>query len=363
MCKALDLLADGGAWALSQRWLFWLSTTVFVLFKGQITGSDQREFRARVHPGRLIEENSPGLNLTTAAIPLYDPSNFTIVSCDQADWDLAVRILQSGRMDWLGRFCTSYQGEVNEANEKEKDTISSEKNIGPLILRGSNICLYAVRSASQGNPYYLRVEKFLKGKKANAKAFHAAQVRLGFQRSAPQNNFRRLVAAIIGKGNYCFDTVSYVPESESRIPLHLILGLLNSKLLDWYFRLGSTNSKVNEYQFNNLPCPMFADAENDADRASRKEALKALASGKSNQVVAALLPGLAKPPFSPAVKEVILEVEVPRSWLRRSRKRLWYCGRDIPPVRFGRLISFTELASPSVDESPAPKGQLVRMAS
>jgi hypothetical protein len=32
---------------------------------------------------------------------------------------------------------------------------------------------------------------------------------------------------------------------------------LNSKLLDWYFRLGSSNSKANEYQFNNLPCPLF----------------------------------------------------------------------------------------------------------
>ncbi len=60
---------------------------------------------------------------------------------------------------------------------------------------------------------------------------------------------------------------------------------------------------------------------------------------------------------------VIVEVNVPRSWLRRSRKRLWYCGRDIPPGRFGRLVTFTELAGPSVDESPSCKGQLVRMAS
>ena len=37
----------------------------------------------------------------------------------------------------------------------------------------------------------------------------------------------------------------------------MILLLLNSKLLEWYFRLGSSNSKVNEYQFNNLPCPDF----------------------------------------------------------------------------------------------------------
>ncbi len=47
---------------------------------------------------------------------------------------------------------------------------------------------------------------------------------------------------------------------------------------------------------------------------------------------------------------VIIEVDVPRSWLRRSRKRLWHCDRDIPPDRFRRVIDFAELAGSSVDE-------------
>jgi hypothetical protein len=40
----------------------------------------------------------------------------------------------------------------------------------------------------------------------------------------------------------------------------------------------------------------------------------------------------------------VLEVDVPRSWLRRSRKGLWYCPRDIPPDRFQRVLTFQELA-------------------
>src|SRR5262249_25065188 len=31
---------------------------------------------------------------------------------------------------------------------------------------------------------------------------------------------------------------------------------------------------------------------------------------------------------------VRVEGEVPRSWLRRSRKGMWYCTRDIPAARF-----------------------------
>jgi hypothetical protein len=41
---------------------------------------------------------------------------------------------------------------------------------------------------------------------------------------------------------------------------------------------------------------------------------------------------------------VVLEVDVPRSWLRRSRKGLWYCPRDIPPERIQRVLTFQELA-------------------
>ena len=41
---------------------------------------------------------------------------------------------------------------------------------------------------------------------------------------------------------------------------------------------------------------------------------------------------------------VMLEVDVPRAWLRRSRKGLWYCTRDIPADRIRRLFGFAELA-------------------
>jgi len=83
------------------------------------------------------------------------------------------------------------------------------------------------------------------------------------QRSAPQNNFRRLIAAIVNPDGFCFDTVKYVLEHLCKIDIDLLVALLNSKILDWYFRLGSTNSKVNEYQFNALPVPTISgDAGN-----------------------------------------------------------------------------------------------------
>ena len=47
---------------------------------------------------------------------------------------------------------------------------------------------------------------------------------------------------------------------------------------------------------------------------------------------------------------VILEVNVPRSWWRRNHRGIRYCVRDVPPERFKRIITFAELAGPSIDE-------------
>jgi hypothetical protein len=46
---------------------------------------------------------------------------------------------------------------------------------------------------------------------------------------------------------------------------------------------------------------------------------------------------------------VVLEVDVPRSWLRRSKKGLWYCLRNVPPDRIRRVLAFAELAGASTD--------------
>jgi hypothetical protein len=52
-----------------------------------------------------------------------------------------------------------------------------------------------------------------------------------------------------------------------------------------------------------------------------------------------------------AESTVLLEVSVPRRWLRRSaRKRLWFCPRDIGPHRIRRVLTFQDMAGVSAEE-------------
>ena len=60
---------------------------------------------------------------------------------------------------------------------------------------------------------------------------------------------------------------------------------------------------------------------------------------------------------------MVLEVDVPRGWLRRNRKRLWYSTEDVPPGRIRRVIDFAEVAASPVDDNQQRPGRaLVRGA-
>jgi hypothetical protein len=50
-----------------------------------------------------------------------------------------------------------------------------------------------------------------------------------------------------------------------------------------------------------------------------------------------------------AEQVVILEIDVPRRWLRRSRAGLWYCPRDVPPDRIRGVTTFAALARSPLD--------------
>ena len=59
---------------------------------------------------------------------------------------------------------------------------------------------------------------------------------------------------------------------------------------------------------------------------------------------------------------VVLEVEVPRGWLRRGRRRLWYSVEDVPPGRIRRVIDFAEMAGPSADDGTQGPAWAVTLA-
>ena len=305
-----------------------LSTTIFNVIKTTDAAARAAPFVSRVHPADKFDVDAESLTLSTASIPLYDPENLTVVSVGQADWDLATRVMGGGRMTRLGRVAAFFQGEVNETNARKAGVLVEDGTAGKLVVRGAAVCLYAVREASQGDDLYLLVDRFLDGKGEGTKAYHHRHARVVLQEASPQNNFRRLIAATLPAGEFVNHTVNYAPEPLCEVPLEAVVAVLNSKLAEWYFRLGSTDAHVSQYQLDVLPFPAFSDAA--ADGALRERAAALLTAGRPADVDAVLAPALIAPPFDRAVLETlaaaarkIAAVEAARGPIaRRQRSRL-----------------------------------------
>ena len=153
------------------------------------------------HRANTIDIDSPSLSVRTSEIPLYDPTNVTIRKLFAARLGSGGEDRAKPGIRRLGSICKSYQGEVNETTDRayvSRDPVEGRR----LVLRGANVCMYVLREASQGVPLYLDVNTYQKEKANSATAFHSRVERVGFQRSAPQNNYRRVIAAHVPAGEF-----------------------------------------------------------------------------------------------------------------------------------------------------------------
>ena len=341
-----------------------LSTVVFTLVHTHDKKVKCRPLISRVHQGRFVLADSPTLRLTAEEIPLYDPSNLTIVSCAQDDWDLAVRITRSGRAARLGEYAEFFQGEVNETVQRSAGNLVDKG--GRLVVRGAGVCLYVTRPASQGTDLFLNVTRFLAGARSDSKAFHHEQRRVVLQATSPQNNFRRIIAALLPEDEFCNHQINYCPEQHCALDLRLLVALLNSKLVDWYFRLGSTNAYIGHYQLCNLPCPLFRKELDKRDQEILAQALESLKRGQYAYVAETLDLGSSKPPFSPAAREVIVETAERITSIEKARGEIARAERsalDPEAQPYQDLIDrlFYAMAGLTEDESKGLEERLARM--
>lgn len=229
-----------------------LSTCVYVIRK-----SPPFTFMVRIHPGKEILEDPP-IKINYDQIKDFDKENLSIPcypKMTDRDFLLALNFIPICQGNVLGNYATSQQGEVNLTTNTE---FLSEKPNGQVVLRGAHVDRYEFHEeAKQGTPMYLDVPKFLSRHDIHTKAYDNRYIRIGYQRGAAIDNWRRIIATIISKGNFCSDTINYIINPH-QMDLFFVLSLLNSSLWEWRFRLTSTNNHVNAYEIDSMPIPFIS---------------------------------------------------------------------------------------------------------
>jgi Eco57I restriction-modification methylase len=227
-----------------------LSTCLYVLAKQE----NIREFPVRTHEGKYILEHSPKYTANQAEIEEFDPDTLSIPTVDQDAWKLALQLSESSQCVMFKMIGSPNPGEIM-FNQQFKEFLS-DTPIGEIVLRGAHIGRYEFyEKPKQGKPIYLNKTRFLekRGKNKDVKAYDHLKRRIGYQRGAAIDNYRRIIATIIQENFFCSDTVGYFVDVQ--YSLETVLAFLNSKVSEWRFGLTSTTNHVNAYEIDVIPIP------------------------------------------------------------------------------------------------------------
>ncbi len=175
--------------------------------------------------------------------------SFPIIYEESIGWDIINKIQKHKKIKEL-QYIINARGELDLT--LNKNSISDTKTSYPL-LRGVNIKDFTITQ----NDKYVH-EDFLNV--INGKQEFVKKERIICQQISNMNSFKRLKFAKISHnmilGNSCNFIALRNTLIESPLSLDYLLGVLNSYLLDWRFKITSSNNHINNYELAELPIPI-----------------------------------------------------------------------------------------------------------
>ncbi len=97
--------------------------------------------------------------------------------------------------------------------------------------------------------------------KATAKKDYIFSKRLACQQIANMAKKRRIAFSIIPENHVLANSCNFISidKNTDDIDIYYLIGILNSTLIDWYFKLTSSNNHINNYEIDNFPIPIKYD--------------------------------------------------------------------------------------------------------
>jgi len=183
-------------------------------------------------------------------------SAFRIPKVTEFEWRILEKIHFNPRLSeipWL----LNLRGEVDLTIYKDCLSIA---NTGNVLLRGNDIQRYVKRDSRKKQGFILK-EKFLRRLGNSIKIKHINERRIAGQQISNMMQRWRLKFCLVEAGTFLGNSCNYILVSKERedrdIYLLYLLALLNSCVLNWRFKLTSTNNHVNNVELGALPIKMI----------------------------------------------------------------------------------------------------------
>lgn len=213
--------------------------------------NNDKLFGLRINKERYIETNKSFSYYTLKDIESVDKVNMTIPLTENVDSKILVKVYSNSKP--LSEYGRCYTGELDMAFCKPAFTLNKDD---AKMLRGANIDRYLVKKEmSQGETFYVNRKVLNKIKNITNELFTKERI---IMQGITRVNERIRLKMTLNSNSYCANSVNYCIFTYP-IDSKYALAILNSSLLNYIFKLLSTNSNVNGYEVDNLP---FIIAEN-----------------------------------------------------------------------------------------------------
>lgn len=211
------------------------------------TQSEKYNFRLNIWPDKYLT-SAKRVEFSNTDILNLDKKYFTIPSLSQDEFEILQKVNGNKKLSDFGK---CYEGEINLTFHKKFLNLNKKGNT--KMIKGAAVQKwFTTDKMSQGKNEFLDKETYLKSNNGQKSQHHKFK-RIVMQGITGVDEKHRLKMTIIEPNIFCGNSVNYILIENKILNEEYLLGLMNSILMNWYFKVFSTNSNVNGYEVDNFP--------------------------------------------------------------------------------------------------------------
>lgn len=193
-----------------------------------------------------IEMSDNSFEIDFETIKNVFPTNFEIPLIDKIGWSILSKISQHKKVKDIS-FIRNRRGELDLTLYKPFITT---KNTGWRLVRGNMI---SENGVIDKNGEFVEIGDFLNKKSEDFKANDYNKERLICQQISNVDMQKRLKFVFCEKTDILGNSCNYIVSTRKQSDLKKLFFILNSELLNWRFKITSSNNHINNYELDELP--------------------------------------------------------------------------------------------------------------